>query len=157
IDVRSEIDDAPDCPTEGYAQTAAQDAHATGLDKENPLYIAIARAHSLHDPNLAATLQNRHHQRIHDSQRCHSQRQAAEDSQEQIEKGKSQGEIARCIHNGEGVIAQLFDLVFHLGYLLALGDAHHNIVVNLAAIAGTYEAAHVTRLDHVQGLCIGVG
>src|SRR4029077_9624508 len=94
VDIRTQVDHPTDSPSQSHAQRAAQGAHHSCLGEENLLHIDTARADGFHDPNFAPPLQNRHHQRIHDSDRGDSQSQAPKDAEEQVEHGKEAAHAA---------------------------------------------------------------
>ncbi len=106
INVGAKVDDMADGPAQRHAHDAAQHSHGSGLGEEELLDVAITGADGFHDSNFAAALQNGHHQRIHNANRSHGQRQAAKNSQKQIEHGKELPQAAGGIQNGKGVEAQ---------------------------------------------------
>src|SRR5262249_20344597 len=138
----AKIDNAADQPSQACTQRAAEHSHAASLDEEYSLHVAIAGSQGFHDANFAPPLQDRHHQSIHDTQRGHGQGEAAEDDEEHIHEAEDLGDVLRSIVDGESIKAQLLDLVFHSGHVLALGNAHHQSVV-APALAAADQAAHV--------------
>src|SRR3569832_155983 len=85
VDVGADIDDAADRPAEQDAERAAEGAHGTRFDEEELLHVAIARANGLHDADLAAAFEDRHHQRVDDAERSDRDRERAEDAEKHIE------------------------------------------------------------------------
>ena len=63
-------------------KNAAEQSHDAGFDEEKLLDVAIGGAKRFEDADFAAALEDRHHQRVDDSERGDDQREAAEDAQE---------------------------------------------------------------------------
>ena len=85
VDVCADIDDLPDSPSQSHAQRPAQQAHDTRLGEEQLLDVAVTRADRLHDPDFTPPLENRHHQRVHNTDRGDGQSKAAEDAEEHVD------------------------------------------------------------------------
>ena len=85
INIGSQVDDLADGPAQRHADNAAENSHSAGFGEEKLLHISVTGADGFHDADFAAALENRHHQRIHDSDRRDGQRQAAENSEKYVQ------------------------------------------------------------------------
>src|SRR5579884_1180296 len=135
----SEVDDSADDPARQDSERAAKDSHCAGFGEEELLHVAVAGPDCLHDSDFAATFENRHHQRIDNSQRSHSQREAAKNAQEQIENGKESPQVARSVEKRECVVAKLLDLILDSFYLTRSSradDKSRVVVGQWIAVAG---------------------
>src|SRR3954464_12536373 len=99
INIGPEIDNLPNDPSERHPNYPAQNSHRPSLGKEEFLHITIARTDGFHDADLAASLENRHHQRIHDPNRSNDQRKAAEDSQKCVKRSEELSQPAAGVEN----------------------------------------------------------
>src|SRR5207302_9636740 len=109
INVGAKVDDASKAPTQQHAYSAAEEPHNTSLGEEKFHDVRIAAADGLHDSNLAAALEDGHHQSVDDAERGHRQRQAAEDSKKQIEDGEEALQAAGGIENRKSIEAEFLD------------------------------------------------
>src|ERR1700722_2977010 len=109
IDIRSEVDDSADGPTEGDAYDPAENSHSAGFRKEEAFYVGIAGADGFHDSDLAAAFEDGHHQRIHDSDKCDCKRQAAKDSEEDVEHFEELLNAAAGVEDGESIESHLLN------------------------------------------------
>ena len=67
IDVRPQVDDLANRPAESNSNDAAENPHGSGFGKEKFSYISVAGPDSLHNADFAASFENCHDQRVHDS------------------------------------------------------------------------------------------
>src|SRR6202040_204391 len=109
IDVCPQVDDVADGPAQRYSNHSAQQAHSPGFGKKEFFDIAVAGADGFHDPNFAPPLQNSHDQSVHNTDRGHGQRQAAKNSQEEVEHSEELPQAAGGVENGERVEPQFLD------------------------------------------------
>ena len=79
------VDHLPDRPAQRDSDKTAKNSHGARFGEEEFLHVAVAGANGFHDSDFAAALQNRHDQRVHNSDGSHGQGEAAEDSEEHIE------------------------------------------------------------------------
>src|SRR5580693_21840 len=112
INVRAQIDDPADRPAQCNSHEPAEYTHHASFGEEQSFYIAVTGADGFHNSDLAAALENRHHQRIDDSNGGNRQGQAAEDSEKQIEHGEKLPQAAGRVHDRKSIEAHLLDCVF---------------------------------------------
>src|ERR1700730_476123 len=101
INADAEIDDLADGPAQHDSHNPAKDAHRSGLGEEEFSYVRIAGANRLHDADFASTFQNRHDQRIDDSDGSDCQREATENSKECVQDPKDLPQAIACVENRE--------------------------------------------------------
>src|SRR5690349_5005005 len=103
IDICTEIDDAPDGPSQGHSHNATEHSHDAGLGEKQSLHIAIAGADCFHDPDFAAALENRHDQRVDNPDGGDCESETTENSQEQVENRKKLPQTASCVNDRKGI------------------------------------------------------
>src|SRR5271157_991372 len=112
VNVRSQVDSLADRPAQGDSDDAAENAHSPGLGKKEPLHVAVAGSNRLHDSDLAAALENSHHQRVHNSDESDSQRKAAEDSEKHIQHLEELLYAPAGVEDRKGIEAHFLDRFF---------------------------------------------
>ena len=124
IYIGSKINDAANHPAKRNPGNAANHAHSARFREEKPAYVNIARAQGLHDSDFASPFKNCHYQRIHDTDGSNGEREAAEDSQEDVENGKELAHIAGLIDERKCVESHFLDGVFDGDYLTGIFHPH---------------------------------
>src|SRR5260370_5858587 len=112
IDIGRERERLDDKPAEQTAKHTAGEAHHASFDEEKLFYVAIGGAERLQHADFAAALENRHDQRVDDAERGDSKREAAKNSQQQIENGKKDSQAFGSVEQGERAETEIFDFLF---------------------------------------------
>src|ERR1039458_10642811 len=73
INVRSEINEAPDRPTERDSNCTADETHSACFGEEEAAHVSITGTQGLHDSDFTSAFEDGHHQRIHDADGSHGQ------------------------------------------------------------------------------------
>ena len=152
VDVGADVDDAPDRPSQGHAQRAAQHAHDARLREKQFLHVAITRPDRLHDSDFTPPLENRHHQRVNNADRGNRQSQAAEDAEKDIDDGEKLPQAARGVEHREGVEAHLLDGVLDGLNLRGTLYAHADRGIRRNSAGRLRGIAHGGGLHGVQAL-----
>src|SRR6266481_6880083 len=113
INVRSQINDLADCPTQCNSDNPAEDTHCACLGKEQFLHIPVARSNGLHDADFAAALEDSHHQRVYDSDESNSQSEAAKNSEKYVQHLEKLLDAAAGVKDRKGIEPHLLDGIFH--------------------------------------------
>src|SRR4030088_1297461 len=85
IKVGAKIDGLADGPSQSDTNEAPENPHRTRFRKEKFLHVSVTSANRLHDPDFTASLEDRHHQSVYNSDGGNSQGETSKDSQEQIQ------------------------------------------------------------------------
>src|SRR5580765_8198236 len=109
VNVRSEVYNLADRPAERDPHHATENSHGAGLGKEELFYISVAGSNRFHNPDLAATFEDRHHQSVHDSDGRHDQGEAPEDSEKRVQHFENLLQAAAGIENRECAETHFFD------------------------------------------------
>src|SRR5580698_5116351 len=117
INIRSQVDDLPDGPAQSNPDNAAENPHGACFREEKSLYVGIAGPDSFHNANFAAALEDSHDQRVYNPDESDGQREAAEDSEKDVQHFKELLYAAAGINDRKGVEAHFLDGVFHLLHL----------------------------------------
>src|SRR2546429_85768 len=112
VDVGAESKRAADEPSEQDTENAAKKPHDSSFDKEKLLDVAVGGAERFEDADFAAALENRHHERVDDSESGHSERQAAENAEKKIKHGKENAQAFGGVEKREGAEAKIFEFGF---------------------------------------------
>ena len=98
-----------DHPAQNYTQGTAEQPHGTSFGEEQSANILVACAYGLHDADLPSAFQNSHGQRIHDSNGCDRQRQAAKNEQEHVQDFEKPLHALAGIKDRKRIEAELLD------------------------------------------------
>ena len=149
VDLCAEIDHSPDNPAKEHAQSATKHPHRARFKEEKTADVLIARANRLHDANLASPLENRHHQRIHNPERGHRQRETAKDAEKQIHKGKDTAQRRCRVEQRERIHTHLLDLALDALNLCRLVHPHHQPAILLPRHRTGYGRALISHLHRL--------
>src|SRR5712691_3772980 len=152
INIRSQIDDLTNRPSQRDSDDAAQNAHRARLREEQFLHIPVAGSNGLHNADFAAALEDGHHQRVYDSDESDSQSEAAEDSQKHVQHFEKLLDAAAGIEDRKGIESHLFDGIFHGLNLAGVLHSHTHRRINRLAVGGARNLSQVGRLHYVQAL-----
>src|SRR5258708_3383334 len=99
INVGAKVNDLADGPSQNNSYDASENPHGASFCEKQFSHVPVAGPNRFHDPDLAAPFENRHHQRVYDSDGGNSQREAAKNSEKQIQHGEELSQAARCIED----------------------------------------------------------
>src|SRR5580700_5157575 len=152
INVGAQIDDPPNSPAQCDSNEPAENTHHASFGEEQSFHVAVTGTDGFHNPDLAAALEDGHHQRIDDSNGGNGQGQAAEDSEEQIEHSEELPQAAGRVDDRKSIEAHLLDCVFDRLNLGRAFDVHLDGCICRCTVRHVGCVAQVGRLDHVQVL-----
>src|ERR1700719_3478056 len=152
INVRSQINDLANCPTQCNSENPAEDTHCACLGKEQFLHIPVARSNGLHDADFAAALEDSHHQRVYDSDESNSQSEASEDSKKHVQHLEKLLYAAAGVKDREGIESHLLDGIFHGLNLAGILHSHTHRGINRLIARSARNLSQIGGLHHVQAL-----
>src|SRR5207247_7190631 len=97
------VNGASNEPADDHSQNSAQNAHSAGFSEKQSANIGVAGAHSFHDSDFTAALEDCHYQGIDNSNRFDGQRKASEDSQENVHNPERPLQTVTGVQNRKGV------------------------------------------------------
>src|SRR6202011_5986801 len=153
VNVRAKINCLSNGPPQRDSHNAPESAHSSRLGEEERSDIAVAGTYGLHDSDFPSTLQNCHHQRVHNADGSDGEGQAAKNSEKQIQNSKELAETARGIEDGECVEAHLLDCILHRLPLCWIAHPHADRGINRLIACGPRNLTQIGGLYHVQALC----
>src|SRR5712672_1942525 len=152
INVRSQINDLANCPTQCNSDNPAENTHRACLGKEQFLYIPIAGSDGLHDADFAAALEDGHHQRVYDSNESDSQSEAAKNSEKHVQHLEKLLDAAAGVKDREGIESHLLDGIFHGLNLPGVLDSYTHRRIDRLIAGGARNLSQIGGLHHVQAL-----